>query len=269
MLKLRGTASSGSNSISLQSTGDKVFARIAAEAFVYHAASWSIFNGNPISMPANELWDFVEPYLTIKPFPTASDAENSPVLGVPWQLYGFILDLSQLTHRLPLSSSDYHAAYTVQGELDAWIAGGMAALETPIEVDTPTPTSRYQQSIRLFVLALWILLSKLMHPETSSFDSTIQAYVSEALELIRLRVTERFFFWPLLIVGSAVTRRDQANIIDCTLKDMSKTMHSGTFLKTTRILETIWDTTTAECTLRKDGLDLLLGRNGVPGLLNG
>lgn len=233
-------------------------------------------------MPVNELWDFLEPYFTIRPFPAASDAENSPVLGVPWQLYRFLSDLTQLTHRLPLNSSDYEIALELTEKLDAWESEEMAGShEAVIELSPPTPTTQYKQRTRLFVLALRVLLFKFLHPEACVSGAAIQTYVFEAIRLIGLHVTERFHFWPLLIIGSAVLRQDYANIIRCALEDMSKTTNSGTFLKITRVLETIWETTITEhesrqavisarlCVMQtENGLDLLLGRSGVPGLIN-
>ena len=232
-------------------------------------------------MPLDEIWDFVEPYFADPPFPTASEAENSPVLGVPWQLYRFMSDITQLTHRLPLNALDFQAAVALSERLDAWEYTAELDEESAITSNAPTLTSRYKQRARLFIIALRILLLKLIYQDTFASDPCVQEYVSQAVRLVQLHVTERFHFWPLLIVGSAVLRRDQANIIGRILQDISQTMRSATFLNVIRVLEAIWENTimddgsqgavvrTDQLSLQTaDGLDLLLGRDGVPGLIN-
>lgn len=231
-------------------------------------------------MPTGELWDFLEPYFSIRPFPNASDSENTPVLGVPWQLYRFLSDSTQLSHQLPLTASGYNVATALTQEIDAWESEEMRNNVKTNDVTMSLPTLRYNQRTRLFTIALRVLLFKFLHPETQASSPTIQNFVTEAIQLILPHAIERFHFWPLLVVGSAILQHDQAEIIRRTLKEISKTTNSGTFLKTTRVLETIWDSTISgfgdnqsmtNLNLRKsqeDGLDLLLGRGSVPGLIN-
>ena len=231
-------------------------------------------------MPTDELWEFLEPYFAIRPFPKASESENTPVLGVPWQLYRFLSDLTQLSHQLPLNSSDYDTAVTLTKEIGIWESEDSLNKANETGTETSLHTLRYNQRTNLFIIALKILLFKFLHPETSASSHTIQNYVIEAIRLIQPHVLERFHFWPLLIVGSAVLHLDQAEIIRHTLIDISKTTNSGTFLKTTRVLETIWASTLPGSenarsitnldlwNFQEDGLDLLLGRGSILGLIN-
>ncbi|TPX17871.1 uncharacterized protein E0L32_002972 [Thyridium curvatum] len=276
MLMLRGTTHSRSESNELAHPDDKVSARIAVESVVYHTVNWSIFNGNPIPMPLNELWDFLEPAFATPPFPAASEAENSPVLGVPWQLYRFLSEATQLARLLPLDALGLESALALTDRLNAWESTAMLGDENTAELDPATAVFRYKQRARLSVIALKILMFKLVHPDAAVASQTIQDLLSQALQIIQLQVGERFHFWPLLMIGSAVLRGDQVRIIRSRLGEMSTTMRSGSFLKVKGTLEVIWDTVVPENTGRScgnltptspDGLDLLLGRDGRPGLM--
>lgn len=256
-----------------------VVARIAAEAFVYHTVNWSMFHGNPIpitTMPAAKLWDGLQPYLDLRPFPDASDAENSPVLGVPWQLYRFLSDVALLSHRGPSidNETDISTVRTLSDAIEDWVRREEEAQTRSAHNGSfhlrPSP---YRQRTRLFVLALKLLMLKLLHPTIATIDPRVQYLVSEATQLIISKehsqtVLERTDFWPLLVVGSAVVDRAQVAVVRDTLQTMAQTMHSVAFAKTKRALETIWAQKEKEpdaC----DGLTMLLGGSGVPGLIQG
>lgn len=256
-----------------------VVARIAAEAFVYHTVNWSMFHGNPIpvtTMPAAELWDGLQPYLDLRPFPNASDAENSPVLGVPWQLYRFLSDLALLSHRGPDNNdNDTSTVRSLSDALEAWEVQKEEAQQAQTQ-NTPYP---YRQRTRLFVLALKLLILKLLHPAIATTDPRVQHLVGEATELILTdtqqkqrqdhgqTILERTDFWPLLVVGSAVVDRAQVAVVRTTLQTMAQTMHSVAFTKTKRALETIWAAQATKEDSECDGLTMLLGGSGVPGLM--
>ena len=287
--------------------GDMAVARIAAEAFVYHTVNWALFHGNPIpatTMPAAELWDGLQPYLDLQPFPGAYDTETSPVLGVPWRLYRFLSDLTQLFYqrggggggggRGGKGHCDTSAVLSLRDQLLAWERqemqhyedGNREATEPLMQLcpPPPPPTSPYRQRTRLFVLALKLLVLKLLHPTVATTDARVQQLVHEATALIRARdsttgsavVLERTDFWPLLIVGSAIVDRDQVAAVRTTLQTMAETMHSVAFAKTKRALETIWAAGNSGggggidggSDNDSDGLTMLLGGRVVPGLVH-
>ncbi|CAK7221330.1 hypothetical protein SCUCBS95973_004457 [Sporothrix curviconia] len=277
ILKLK-LQTQGSPSSVHNTTSDMVVARIAAEAFVYHTVNWSVFHGNPIpttTMPAAELWNGLQPYLDLCPFPNATEAESSPVLGVPWQLYRYLSDLALFFHQQQGmgsmdSTNGMHEILSLRDALEAWVMQHEAG-----QAQTPrSPLSPYRQRTRLFVLALRLLLLKLLHPAIATCDARVQDLVEEATQLIGGNdggadvVLERTDFWPLLVVGSAVVDRAQVAVVRATLQTMAQTMHSVAFVKTRRALETIWARGEADCGRGGcDGLTMLLGGNGVPGLM--
>ncbi|CAK7233004.1 hypothetical protein SEUCBS140593_008456 [Sporothrix eucalyptigena] len=254
-LKLQGTSDPDSTKgsgrqphrdVLPRSTSDMVVTRIAAEAFVYHTVNWSmffLFHGNNSShnfqssfmpTPDAELWDGLQPYLELRPFPDASGAQNSPVLGVPWQLYRFFSDLAILRKQ---STREASALDNLSKSLDSW----------EDEKDTRT---------RLFVLALRLLLLKFQQPSLTTRDARVQLLVSEATDLLHDTHVERTDFWPLLIVGSAAVNPQQIALLRATLQTIALTMHSVAFAKTKLALEAIWADT------KNDGLTMLLGGGG-------
>ncbi|CAK7236230.1 hypothetical protein SBRCBS47491_009567 [Sporothrix bragantina] len=256
-------------------TSDMVVARIAAEAFVYHTVNWSLFHGNPIptsTMPAATLWIGLQPYLDLKPFPDALDAEKSPVLGVPWQVYRFLSDLTIYFHQQQCrdnNDDDVTDALALRDDFEAWEMQHEAE-----DINKQNASSPYRQRTRLFILALKLLILKLVHPAIATMDERVQYIVKEAIRLIQTNdsseasvkenvVLERTDFWPLLVVGSAVIVNGQVAVVRATLQTMAQTMHSVAFVKTKRALETIWASDKRD----RDGLTMLLGGSGVPGLM--
>ncbi|CAK7211769.1 Zinc cluster transcription factor czf1 [Sporothrix curviconia] len=138
--------------------------RIAAESFLYHVAIVSIVDPDLDIVPSKFSWADVDEGLGYNPFPSASEAANSPVLGhggAP-SVYRMAFEVTRLGRHWPLVLYDRLEAAQLQtalGELKA-----AAVIEDNPGAASPT--------VRLYLLAIEIYLLRLLDGSQDNGIST-------------------------------------------------------------------------------------------------
>ncbi|KAG4439403.1 hypothetical protein IFR05_005096 [Cadophora sp. M221] len=179
------------------------FHRIAAEAFAYHLATYSIlYSAHEIDGVAQQFtWLDLEGYDQVMPYPEASKLANSPILGLQFDLFKTIFEITRLSRHTPLKPSDLAIALDFKQQLDLIQQQVTQGLDFKDEEDE----YESQEIALLYTLVTQIFLFKVMNPEVQVESlSQIQSFkVNDSVtqdNISDLTIT-------LLLVGSVGTSR--------------------------------------------------------------
>ncbi|PVH81427.1 hypothetical protein DL98DRAFT_653888 [Cadophora sp. DSE1049] len=248
------------------------FHRIAAEAFAYHLATYSIlYNAHEIDGVAQQFtWSDLEGYDQIMPYPEASKLANSPILGLQFELFKTIFEITRLSRRTPLTSSDLAVALVFKGQLDAIQQQLTQALEFGDEEDA----HESQEIALLYTLVAQIFLLKIVNPEIKIQEPTIKHLLSQAFLFVdKCRVyaaCNSFFCWPLTVLACAVRTEEEKRLIQRKMAECRRWTHSGQIHRSSSIIKAIWEDESVENLIEGSamvalprGLDRLLHKEGL------
>jgi hypothetical protein len=257
-------------------TPDPVFERLIAESVLYNITTLSIFNGLLIDDHSiSDIAQHLDEFAVELAFPESSAIVNSPVLGISQQLYYAVLNVSRLSV-LPFNTAKRTALESIRLDFDMWKVVYFSTCTVDYsnsdEVNAVT-------SAMLYVSAIEILLSKASDATRRTHDIEVQNLVRHALAILDLDGRSilktnctKYFAWPLLILGAAAIEEEHITLVQEVVREVWARSYCGEVYQVQRLLEKVWSTRSSSSDHTHcehcDGLDLLWGRDGKPGLLN-
>lgn len=237
-----------------------------AESIMYNTTTLSLF-----SAKSRQIFTETSAHLSIfastADFPLASNVANSPILGVPSQLYQFVLEVSHLSLCMPLSEADLSRALALGDELESWKTTFHETTSVDYSRDAEVSCVRAAAS---YVIALNVLLYRITNDETQIEDTVFQTYLDKAVVILGSGILDtscrKFFCWPLLVIGSLAVTDNDIEFFRCRLKEMWTGSYCGEVAMTQSLLERVWKVQSDIGSGNCSGLDLLLGKAGMPGL---
>ncbi|KAH8665226.1 hypothetical protein BGZ60DRAFT_411015 [Tricladium varicosporioides] len=190
--------------------------RITAESYVLWASCLSLFYSDIDLVDDVIDWNDLRLYLDHDVFPGASKQSNSPLLASDWKLHREIFEITMLSHKVPLNSSDVVRGHELEAELDL--------REKGIRKDMKCSTSQPQaweilQQTLIYILVARIIIFKTLRLETSTNHPQIQQIVAEVMAIVRgveigpdTRCVPTFC-WPLAIVACAVSVKEDISVL--------------------------------------------------------
>ena len=239
--------------------------RIAAESFLYHVAIVSIVDPDLDTLSSKFSWADVDEGLGYNPFPSASEAANSPVLGhggAP-SVYRMAFEVTRLSRRWPLALYDRLEAVQLQrtlGELKAALSLQTDGDERDLVATSPT--------VRLYLLAIEIYLLKLLDSsENNDNDSGIVSgragfvtcsdpYVRHlaqtAMAIIRNELytdsdddygglaSSTDLCWPMVVLVCAIEAEADIQLLKMSLIALWRTSYCGYVRRIALVVERVW-----------------------------
>jgi hypothetical protein len=189
-----------------------------------------------------------ESILESRTFLDASPTANSPVLGLPLQLYRLILSIIHSCSS-PVSR-DPEASVQIKNEMIGW-EGAVNELETAYDVTLMTEEDLHSTTIALYVLAasllLDLVLDSLCEQPIPSLPSSVSRWqLRRAMEILRYSAVQeqwtRCFLgsWPLQIFGYAVDNEEDVALIRRAMQNMREWTGYGEVERIINELESIW-----------------------------
>ncbi|KAH7319211.1 fungal-specific transcription factor domain-containing protein [Rhexocercosporidium sp. MPI-PUGE-AT-0058] len=218
------------------------FHRIAAEAFVYHLATYSIlYSAHDIDGVAQQFdWSDLQGYDEVMPYPEASKLANSPILGLQFDLFKIIFEVTRLSRKTPLKPPNLAMAIGFRNELDLIQQQLTEGLDFEDEDEHES-----QEIALLYILVTQIFLFKVMNPETSIEHPTIGHILSQALLFVDKCTVyascNSFFCWPLTILACAVRTEEEKELIQRKMAECHQWTHSGQIHRSSSIINAIWE----------------------------
>ncbi|KAH9220461.1 fungal-specific transcription factor domain-containing protein [Leptodontidium sp. 2 PMI_412] len=248
------------------------FHRIAAEAFAYHLATYSIlYSSHDIDGVAQQFtWSDLQGYDKVMPYPEASKLANSPILGLQFDLFKTIFEITRLSRHTPLTTSDFAMAVEFKKQLDLIQQRVTQGLDFEDEGDE----HESQEIALLYILVTQIFLFKVMNPDSGIEHPTITHVLSQALLFVdKCRVyaaCNSFFCWPLTILACAIRIEEEKELIQRKMAECRQWTHSGQIHRSSSIINAIWEDESPErlsgvsdTTNSPRGLDRLLHKEGL------
>jgi hypothetical protein len=207
-----------------------IWERTCAESFLYHTLTMTLFDRHfdPQMIPRTR--EMFDDYFLTCPLPTAPEASNWPILGMPYALWRLIADVSTLAKRLPLVDPlDINLAEHQIQQLGDWEQRlGIDAVGSPqfdnfiVEANPPSAAA----GLYIFVAKILALRLLQSHPpsaaldfsDDSSLSNPSQLYIRRSLALVKsldlAGVTfNRFYLWPLTILGCAAEGDEDVRVV--------------------------------------------------------
>lgn len=271
------------------------FLRQQADLAVYHIATRAIFEPDTQRLSTKNYIEGLDTYIKrahpgpqdVDPFPSSSFL--GPIPG----LYSLVYQITLLARRTPLIIFDlaqaqaYHdKIIEIKALFDAasFLHFGGEDVANPFLAEDCTP--------RLYILALDIMLTKIMHPGTTAANLDIQNRIHEACRLLSRRSFvsahdeethgDMYYHlaqplcWPLLVIGVAALRKEHRNGFEKVLDDLWNVSYDGFVRRVSAILKRVWSigedsisksrVTDPLVVDRQDsvvGLDILLQKKGL------
>lgn len=238
------------------------FERICVEYFIYHSATLMLFDHS--IDPGQDFEKLQERYqacFTSDQKSISMQATHSPVLGAPHQLFAVIISATQFARVDNALSGERTFRARIQYEQ-------LVELQHTLDED---PCEKRKWPGRLYCLAARILLLKVLSSTSESqienLTAEVSAVASEALQQLSIqllgRVFGKYWLWPLAILGSIMTRKNDINLIRDKMDAIAHRSHSNTIKVVRYMLESIWASRpkTAGSDYILDGLETLLDGN--------
>jgi len=219
------------------------FHRIAAEAFAYHLATYSIlYSAYEIDGVAQQFtWTDLEGYDRVMPYPEASELANSPVLGLQFELFKNIFEITRLSRHTPLTPKDLTSAMEFKRQLDF----NQQRLTRGLDFVAGEEEYESQEIALLYTLVAQIFLLKIMSPEITIQHPTVIHLLSQALVSVeRCKVyaaCNSFFCWPLTVLACAVHTDEAKELIERKMAECRQWTHSGQIHRSSSIIKAIWE----------------------------
>jgi hypothetical protein len=170
---------------------------------------------------------------------------ESALLGVSYDLFGYIFKLSYLRRKVPLQGDDHIEAIIILTRLQAWSAPA-ATISTNVDGSEAT-VPPYEMIImaRLYHAASVIFVSKLLNPALSSNDPVVRKMVGSGQEILQSVPDCKWqqatvLIWPLLILGIAAVSVEERRCFDRPLKFLLSTMNIGCVKTVLSFLGNAW-----------------------------
>ncbi|KAH7391296.1 fungal-specific transcription factor domain-containing protein [Cadophora sp. MPI-SDFR-AT-0126] len=248
------------------------FHRIAAEAFAYHLATYSILHSaHEIDGVAQQFtWTDLEGYDQVMPYPQASKLANSPILGLQFDLFKTIFEITRLSRHTPLSPTDQVIAVDFKSQLDA-IRQQLAQV---LAFEDEDDAHESQEIALLYTLVAQIFLLKVMDPKIDIQEPALKHLLSQAFLFVdKCKVyaaCNSFFCWPLTILACAVRTEEEKQLVERKMAECRQWTHSGQIHRSSSIIKAIWDDESVDSLNRgfttvalPQGLDRLLHKEGL------
>jgi hypothetical protein len=250
--------------------------RIFAESIFYNAAITSLFNADLNWQFDQDYWKQIGFYFTKLPFRHITESDNSPLLGVPPQLYKVILDISCLARRTPLNHEDRTLAEELQGRLNSWLdLSDTNSKRISTEIIAADEDSWY--AARMSFLAADILTFKVMSPDIQATHPRVRGRVHEALTILQQDVIHgsywaQHYCWALAIVGLSLIEDSSILFMRDIMLGLIRQANIGDLNRLSSILEISWKRredvkARGEAVNLVYGLDLLLLKDGLSSVL--
>ncbi|CAK7199694.1 hypothetical protein SEUCBS139899_002377 [Sporothrix eucalyptigena] len=255
-----------------------VMDRIAAESFLYHIAIVSIVDPDVDTLSSRFSWADVDEGLCYNPYPAASDAANSPVLGhggAP-SVYRLAFEVTRLGRHWPLVLYDRLEAANLRRTLDELKVAALLAIDPDSAAGASSPT------VRLYLLAIEIYLVKLLdggeddgygniHVVLSS-DPYVQHLAQAAMAIIRHELyghsgnasshssgsfddvgmnssihnqygglsSSTDLGWPMVILACAISEEADMQLLKASLIGIWQTSFCGYVRRIALVIERVW-----------------------------
>jgi hypothetical protein len=215
------------------------FERICVEYFIYHSAILMLFDHTiDPAQDVEELQRKYEACLTSEERSLPTQAPHSPVLGAPHQMFGIIISASQLARAPNAALAEVSPTARLQYR-------HLVELQRNLDQDT---RCERQWPGRLYALAARILLLKAFSPiedlQLESQTAKLSAVASDSLQQLSIqllgRVFGKYWLWPLAIIGSILTQREDINLVRDKLEAISHRSHGNAVKVVRYMLESIW-----------------------------
>ncbi|CZS99155.1 uncharacterized protein RAG0_07612 [Rhynchosporium agropyri] len=222
------------------------FHRISAEAFAYHLATYSLLHSaDEIDAVAQQFsWSDLEEYKEAMPFPEASRSENSQILGLTFDLFTIVFEVTRLSRHTPLKASDFAIAVAFQNKLDLAEKQLMQELRRQHEEDQ----KETHEIALLYTLVTKLFLSKILTPKIGVENINIQHVLHQALHF-----------------AGKCKEMIKEKVVEC-----RQWTHSGQIFRSSTIIAAIWKdalpnnlSAPAFSPQRPRGLDRLLHKGGL------
>ncbi|KAK0118045.1 hypothetical protein ONS95_012355 [Cadophora gregata] len=219
------------------------FHRIAAEAFAYHLATYSIlYSSHEIDGVAQQFtWTDLDEYDQVMPYPEASKLANSPILGLQFELFSTIFEITRLSRHTPLKASDLVIAMNFRSQLDLIERHNSRGLDPESDLDE----HESQEIALLYTIVAKIFLFRIMNPEITTRDPAVTQLLSQAfLSVDKCKVytaCNSFFCWPLTVLACAVRTEEEKDLIERKMRECSQWTHSGQTHRSSSIIKAIWE----------------------------
>lgn len=231
LLHLRAPVDRTQSSIATRS-----FERICVEYYIYHSAIIMLFDQTV--EPATSVNQLHEKYHTSLTTPESNATPNviqSPVFGTRPELFTSIINLTGMARETSsLEVSDYlHWQYIDLVKWQKWL-----------DVDEKTLMrggKLYEMATRLLLL---FVLASTDEDTADHQEQEIKDVIQEALSQLRIqpfgRIFGKYWLWPLAILGSAMTRHKDINLIRDKMDAIAERSNCNAIKIVRYVLESNW-----------------------------
>ncbi|CAK7222451.1 hypothetical protein SBRCBS47491_004869 [Sporothrix bragantina] len=230
--------------------------RIAAESFLYHVAIDSIVDPDLDTLSSKFSWADVNEGLGYNPFPSASEAANSPVLGhggAP-SVYRLAFEVTRLGRHWPLVLYDRLEAVQLHKTL--------SELKTVTLIDDDPEAA--SPTVRLYLLAIEIYLLKLLDGSedsdsnihggvfVTSSDLYVQHLAQAAMSIIRdefcthneddygCLASSTDLCWPMVVLVCTIEAEVDIQLLKECLIALWRTSYCGYVRRIALVVERVW-----------------------------
>jgi hypothetical protein len=204
LFKARETAKAEST-LPVMDDSKLAFERIHYEYLIYHSTIFMVYDPDFEPLVSNSVWLMIESYFSNSPLPTDSRRENWPVLSMPYRPFRFIIAISRLGRRCPLTAEDTCIASAVWEEMIQW--------------SSPLADKQEASVGTLFILAAKILLQQILVHQTDfpGVEEMNQLDIQKGLAVLQgIEIGNHFsrsLVWPLAVLYVTVTAPEEKLII--------------------------------------------------------
>jgi hypothetical protein len=214
--------------------------RTATESLFFHASCELLYYGEIDQVAENMNWNELSNFLKYDYFPGASSYQNSPVLGVDWKLYHIMSEVTQRSHRVPLSPADSVLVERLEIALDKYEGNIMLAMKD----EKDDKAINCLQETKLYILATQILIFKTLQRKARTSDSRIRMLLRDALDILKdLLITwqcSAYFTWPLAVFSCAVQTKEDMSFVRKTIEKVSLASYTGHVHRLLKAADIFW-----------------------------
>lgn len=221
------------------------FHRVAAESILFHFSLLSLFHSDLDQLATNFPWQDLKIFLEYKPYPEAPSFDNSPILGNSHHLHRVAFEVVRLSrHPLRDTKDEIDTLRRQAISLEAASKPSLWCDSNSSEPPTEPLSASGQQALQLWYIALDLYALRVSNPELGCSAPEIQGRIRDGITILSTYPTDehcsQYICWPITIIGSAVTIREDAVVAKQKLEEIWRYSYNGHVGHTIHFLERIW-----------------------------
>ncbi|KAH3663518.1 hypothetical protein OGAPHI_004919 [Ogataea philodendri] len=207
------------------------------------------------------------PYMNQKLYDCPAPWMNNPVMGAAASAFELAAKTSWLHAKYPFCPSETKLALGVQKMAEYYVA---PVLPPSVRFSQPKHVQRKLLdsccTARVVAKASYLLLTKLINPDLSSEDPKIKQMVQETMkDISELSIHSQTSFivtWPIAVIGTAVSSKEQRDYLVWRLLNFGYAVRSSCHIRIVEFLKSAWGTEQQPGI----GFDVLLNKRYFKGL---